>query len=382
MSKENNKKKKGNQAKLLYVAIMLLIGFCGGLLLGKALVDNNVGDEDIKELYSKLFIVLAASYFSFFIHIILHEAGHLVFGLMTGYKFSSFRIGSFMWVKKDGKIVLRRFSLAGTGGQCLMAPPDYREGGHYPFFWYNVGGCISNVVFSAIAIVIAFFCKDMAAILLWVFAVIGIACAILNGIPVPLGGVDNDGANTKAIAKSDKAARGFWVMMKVNEQSRAGVRIKDMPEEWFTLPAKEAMNNTMVSSIAVFRANRLMDACKFDEARALMEELIVDETIKISPMYKNLLKNEILFCELIGENREDVVEEYMADKEYMAFTRSMKKYPSVVRTFYAYYLLSKKDEVKAKKSLDAFNKIAAKYPNQVEIDSERELLELALNKST
>ena len=27
---------------------------------------------------------------------IIHEAGHLVFGLLTGYHFSSFRIGSFM----------------------------------------------------------------------------------------------------------------------------------------------------------------------------------------------------------------------------------------------------------------------------------------------
>ena len=40
-----------------------------------------------------------------YLHIIFHEGGHLLCGLMTGYTFVSFRVGSFMWEKqKDGKV--------------------------------------------------------------------------------------------------------------------------------------------------------------------------------------------------------------------------------------------------------------------------------------
>ena len=40
--------------------------------------------------------------------VILHEAGHLVCGLLSGYRFSSFRVGNLMWVKADGHLRLRR----------------------------------------------------------------------------------------------------------------------------------------------------------------------------------------------------------------------------------------------------------------------------------
>ena len=84
-----------------------------------------------------------------YISIIVHEAGHLVFGLMSGYGFSSFRIGSMMWVKQDGKIRLRRFSLAGTGGQCLMVPKGEAES-KAQLIMFNLGGVFANVVFAAL----------------------------------------------------------------------------------------------------------------------------------------------------------------------------------------------------------------------------------------
>ena len=34
--------------------------------------------------------------------ITLHEGGHLVCGLLSGYRFCSFRVGSLMWMKVDG----------------------------------------------------------------------------------------------------------------------------------------------------------------------------------------------------------------------------------------------------------------------------------------
>ena len=41
-----------------------------------------------------LIIELAMLFVGIMIHLIVHEAGHMVFGLLTHYGFSSFRIGS------------------------------------------------------------------------------------------------------------------------------------------------------------------------------------------------------------------------------------------------------------------------------------------------
>ena len=65
---------------------------------------------------------LACLVLSFWLQAILHEGGHLVCGLLSGYRFLSFRVGSFTLLRQNGRLVLRRFYLPGTGGQCLLEP--------------------------------------------------------------------------------------------------------------------------------------------------------------------------------------------------------------------------------------------------------------------
>ena len=90
---------------------------------------------------------LACLILSFWLQAILHEGGHLVCGLLSGYRFLSFRVGSFTLLRQNGRLVLRRFYLPGTGGQCLLEPPD---GDEVPFRLYNLGGGLANLL-SALA---------------------------------------------------------------------------------------------------------------------------------------------------------------------------------------------------------------------------------------
>lgn len=55
----------------------------------------------------------------------------------------------------------------------------------------------------------------------------------------------------------------------------------------------------------------------------------------------------------------------------------MKTYPSVLRTEYAYALLAKKDDIKASKVMEKFEKVAHSYPHLIDIESERELMAIA-----
>ena len=322
---------------------------------------------------------IAAVYAAFIFHIIIHEGGHLVFGLLTGYRFSSFRIFSFMWVKEGESVKFKRHSIAGTGGQCLMSPPDIQNG-EMPVVWYNLGGSLMNIIFSTIFLVCFFLLNGVSVLtgILLLFSLFGYSLAILNGVPMRMGAIDNDGYNAISLTKDAEAREAFWMQMKVVEETTKGVRLRDMPPEWFTVPTDEAMSNSMVAARGVFACNRLMDEERFEEADELMAHLLEIESGMVG-LHRSILVCERIYVELIHQNRREVVEEKLT-KNLQSFMKTMKDTPSILRTQYAIALLYDGDKAKAETIKAQFEKRAKTYPYPHEIDSERDLMKLAENK--
>ena len=322
---------------------------------------------------------IAAVYAAFIFHIIIHEGGHLVFGLLTGYRFSSFRIFSFMWVKEGESVKFKRHSIAGTGGQCLMSPPDIKNG-EMPIVWYNLGGSLMNIIFSTVFLICFFLFNSVSVLsgILLLFALLGYSLAILNGVPMRMGAIDNDGYNAISLSKDAQAREAFWMQMKVVEETTKGVRLRDMPSEWFTVPTDEAMSNSMVAARGVFACNRLMDEERFEEADELMAHLLEIESGMVG-LHRSILICERIYVELIHQNRREVVEEKLT-KNLQSFMKAMKDTPSILRTQYAIALLYENDKAKAETIKAQFEKRAKTYPYPHEIDSERDLMKLAENK--
>ena len=72
--------------------------------------------------------IFICAFVAMILQTIIHEGGHLIFGLLSGYHFGSFRVFNLIWIKEDGAIRLRRLSITGTAGQCLMVPPEPVDG--------------------------------------------------------------------------------------------------------------------------------------------------------------------------------------------------------------------------------------------------------------
>ena len=259
-----------------------------------------------------------------------------------------------------------------------MVPPKMKDG-KIPVIAYNLGGSIMNLIASVV-----FFClylilpaENVVSVLCLMAAIIGVVLALMNGIPMRMGTVDNDGYNALSLGKNKDAMRAFWMQLKVNEQIAKGIRLKDMPDEWFVVPADEAMQNSMVATQGVFAANRLMDQQRFEEADRLMEHLLKLDS-GIVGLHRSLMICDRVYCELIRDNRKEILDE-MLTKEQLKFMKAMKKFPSVVRTEYAYALLALRDEAKAKATLELFEKIAKTYPYPSDVQFERELMKIADN---
>ena len=379
---DNKKKQKAkNKGQWISILIFLLIGAACGVLIMLYLKQPGNGGADKADRPLSFLVMLLVVYAAMLIQIILHEAGHLLFGLLTGYRFCSFRIFNLMWVKADGRVQFRKLSIAGTGGQCLMDPPDLKDG-KMPVMLYNFGGAIVNLVTAVICAGLSFLVpfRSLAWTILMIFAVIGLAFALMNGLPCRMGPVNNDGKNALELSRSEEATRAFWVQMKVNERISEGIRVKDMPDEWFTVPSDESMKNGITSTVGVLACGRLVDQHKFEEAEALMNRLLSREN-GIVGLYRNLMTCDRMYIEMISENRQEVLDR-MRTKDQLKIMKAMRKYPSVLRTEYAYALLAEKDPGKAEKTLAQFDKCAKSYPYPGEIEGERELIALAREKES
>ena len=82
---------------------------------------------------------------------------------------------------------------------------------------------------------------------------------------------------------------------------------------------------------------RLIDQMRFKEAGQTIERLLSMET-GITGMHRGLLTVELIYCELVGENRQDRLEALLDEKQEKFMAHMRKKLP-VLRTEYAYELL-------------------------------------------
>lgn len=321
---------------------------------------------------SYLMLSIVFIFVAFFINIILHEAGHLVFGLLSGYKFSSFRIGNIVLFKKDGKFVIKKFSIPGTGGQCLLSPPDYKDG-KYPVVLYNLGGVIFNAAVGVLFLIPAFFpsvgnvFKGFSLIM----SLFGFITAISNAMPVSVQ-IDTDGKNAFFLAKDKDAMRAMWIQLKVNALQYEGVRLKDMPEEWFSLPGEEEMKrNALTASLFYFRLCRLLDEKDFENALELSDT--VDAVKDSLPgLYYYLVVSERMFLEMLSGDAPLTVCDF-SDKKLKAFDGRMKKFLPVIRRKYTYASMVSHNAAAANTAERDFNKIIKSYPNEAEAETEKEL---------
>ena len=376
MGKNYFLKKRSKWMSYVSILCFMVIGFLIGVIFFEQ-VDKfiyvNLGNGEYLLFIAVLIVETAIG---MYLHIIIHEFGHLVFGLLTGYRFSSFRVGKWMWMKENEKLVLRKYSLAGTGGQCLMVPPDIKDG-KLPYVLYNLGGSIMNILFGLIFIIPYMVFSDVAYLSMFfvVASIEGFVIGIMNGVPFSYGIVNNDGYNVMKMSEDDDALYSFWVMLKIGEQSTNGVRLKDMPAEWFMAGPFDRMKNTMVSSIGVFRANRLIDEHKFEDARNYINNLLCSRANLVG-IYEILLNCDMLYCELVGKARKEEIEN-IYDDGMVSFMKSMKNFPSIIRTQYVYKLLYENNLEEAEMYKKKFEKVAESFPYKADIIAERELMEIA-----
>ncbi len=376
-------KKKSKFVNFLsYSAILLsafAVGFCAALS-----IDIVGADEGAGSLFAYLFSMFLPFAFSIisaavmlFFHIAIHELGHLIFGKFSGYRFISYRFMSFLLLRNDGKIKLKRMKISGTSGQCIMAPPKPNDE-NMPTILYNIGGGIANFATSVLFVMLGIIFRSNSWFLVFsiMSASVGGYMTIANLLPMRIGGVANDGYNLTALSKNPAAKRALSIQLSASAMAALGVRLYDMPDEWFYESEISELENIHIAAHAYLSAQRILDSGDIPGAYEKMREL--SSSADLLPIYAGLMRCDMAFCEAVA-GADSLKIQGLLDKNANAIRKSMNGFPSVIRTEYALALL-RGDNKKAEAYLAKFEKTSKTYPNAVEIDSERELIEYAKEK--
>ncbi len=312
----------------------------------------------------------------FMLSVPLHEAGHLVFGLATGYELVSFRVGKTIWIKRDGKLVRGRCQVAGTAGQCLMSPPGQPDGA-CPYVLYNLGGALFNLLGGMLLLLIAFALPSLAGFLCASASLTNLFMGLINLLPLP--DVCNDGVNLLALRKSAEARRAFWITLEANARLACGERPRDLPAGW-TEPLPDFTNHTpaLTFGLLVLEAARRMDAGDYEETIALLNKLL--EFPQVVPAQKLAAEGDILLLTLLTKGPGPETGKLCAPK-LLAALRAGKTSPPSQCALYAAARLQTGSEKDAQRARAALEKALLTHPYPGESELYRELFDAVDRKA-
>lgn len=310
-------------------------------------------------------LILLAVLFMF-IHIIIHEGGHLVCGLISGWKYLSFRIGSIALVRRDGRLQWKKTTVMGTGGQCLMIPPEC-EPENCPFFLYLLGGGLANIITGGIAFGIGLLVGGIAEIILVLFAVMGFGLGLSNLFPAKMSGMMNDGYQIFMEFPRNKDTRKYnYLLLSANAILTEAESTKEIPEKIrnAVLNADYSdLSNSSIANLYCYKATILQEEGKYEECREVYQNIA--DSPDVLQLFKNEAKCELIYYEIMGECNAEKIDE-LYDKKQAEYIKATALYPSRKRLMYAYHLIYKGDEEKAKAEYDALIKTAKTHPSRAE----------------
>ncbi|MBQ4162857.1 MAG: hypothetical protein IJD84_08280 [Parabacteroides sp.] len=283
------------------------------------------------------------------LQILLHEGGHLIGGLLSGYHFVSFRILNWTIIKEEGKVRIKHFSIAGTGGQCLLTPPE-KPMKEIPVILYNLGGVIMNLLTATLSLILLITIEELPypiELFLIFNCIVGYFLGLLNGIPFNFGAISNDANNMRLLLKDEQSKQTMAHLLHINAFVQKGMRPKEIPERYFTCNEPINYKNPLQINLYLMVIGKLMDEEQWEICYNKLEDLMKHKDEMLDLFVKETA-SELLFISLITGRKERAQELYTEE-----LARYIQQYAKIMsskqRILCAIALYMEEDRVKAEK---------------------------------
>lgn len=292
-------------------------------------------------------IVLILSGFLIFqyVGIPVHEAGHLVAGLATGYNFSLYRVLGFVWVKENGRIVRKSSKNKLIAGQCLMTPPD--DVRNFRYVLYNLGGGLANLILASMCMIIAFgFDNPFVFMFFWGGAFANYLLAFMNMVPLYIV-VPNDGMNAWKIWRGKTKGKGFYLLLKSNNELMQGKRYRDLDPEDLKLDPHADLSNYMDVQSVFLLSSYHYDRGEYQESISSFNSLDIST---LPRYYRNTINSDLLYHAIAHAPDHEKAKALYAEKGMAKLLSSGM--PSLTRILAAYEFFVLENKAKGRKLLE------------------------------
>ena len=255
-------KKKDKSQNILSCVILIVVSFIIGIVL--AIFAPNLFDGiDFYEIP----LIFLAFFLSLPLHIILHEAGHLLGGLLSGYDFIMFRLFNTVWIKTDKGISKRRQQVLGLLGQALMMPPEDED--KPPFLLYHSSGFLVNLLTGILLIILGnLISNSTISLIVYSAAAAAILLFFVNAIPK----MPNDGYNILIQLKNPEATTELTKMLRLYGELVRGTSFTEL-QDYIELNLVHSLENPNNVTFLTAQAAAYMEQFDFEQAREIYTRL-------------------------------------------------------------------------------------------------------------
>lgn len=349
--KKNNWKKIVKN--LIFILFFAILGAIGGYLVAPYL--NNISLFDI--IYT-IFIFG----FSFPIHIVLHEVGHILGGLISGYDFIMFRLFDTVWIKTASELSKRKEYVPGMMGQALMVPPKNEE--NPPFFLYHASGILMNLLTALLFIGFGrVFTIDWLAHFFTISAFVALFLGITNAIPFK----GSDGYNLLKQFKDKAATAQLTDLLYMYQEMVQGASLERL-QSYVDLEAYSSFEDPNTATIYSLHAQYLFEMKDFKGARKVCE-VLYENIEDLFEGHRPLVTLDYLFSLLLTDPNHPEIPRIIESKIYKQF-KDVKQ-SDYIRFRAAVALYYEKDLEKAEKLLAEGEKLLHLSPTLTDEHFER-----------
>lgn len=243
-----------------------------------------------------LFHLISAVVLAFMIHLCLHEVGHMLGGMVTGWKLVFLQILYLALIKQNDKLRLKL--VRKLGFQCIMYPKYMNQEASL----YTLSGCIMNLILTVQSLSVMLLSVNNYILWLysWSFFAVGVGMLIMNAIPSTKR-LCNDMACYLLLKKDSSTRCSHNAQMMIAKMLMKGYSFGEVDEKLICLPGKLA-NNDILAYHAVLEYYYWLEKGEIKHMKEALQK--IEYGAPISRSVLNIIYLEKLYSDLVIKLKE------------------------------------------------------------------------------
>lgn len=304
---------------------------------------------------SSMILTMIFMYIILTIFVIIHELGHLVFGINAGLKFDSFCFLWFVIQKQENKIkLIMKPMISGVGGYCSLRIENAKHRDLNKIKLFYMGGVIFNFISAFVFFVFSLFTQNIYIdTILWGCIITNLYLALNNILPTTVSsGLEIDMLHVNYCNSDPHYMNTLYIHQcatdLLNEEKTFDSLQLKMPSSFNTI------SDILLSNLYV---ENLIFHSQYEEAMLHITNVLTNATHLLNKRHIQLFKIQKINCLLnMAASSEELKKVW--DKDLEQFITTMSAFsPSLIAYNYLNATIIENNEKKAQKYKHQFAKV-------------------------